>query len=121
MTRRTFTQALAMAPLAAAPAAAAKSKPVLCIFSKHMAQFDYTELGRHAKQAGFDGVDLTVRPKGHVLPENAAEDLPQAVEAIRSHGLSVPMITTNILNANEPEARPILSTAGRLKIPFWKP
>lgn len=115
MTRRLFL-ATAAAPLARG----ASSRPALCIFSKHMAQFNYEELGKHAKQLGFDGVDLTVRAKGHVLPERAAQDLPRAVETIRSHGLSVPMITTNILTAQERETRPILSTAGRLKVPFWK-
>jgi sugar phosphate isomerase/epimerase len=30
------------------------------------------------------------------------------------------MVTTNILNASEPEARPILSTSAKLKVPFWK-
>jgi sugar phosphate isomerase/epimerase len=86
-----------------------------------MAQFNYDDLGKNAKQVGFDGVDLTVRAKGHVAPERAAEDLPRAVDAIRSHGVSVDMVTTNILNASEPTARPILSTAARLKVPYWKP
>jgi L-ribulose-5-phosphate 3-epimerase len=102
-------------------AAVPPGKPVLCIFSKHMAQFNYDELGKNAKQAGFDGVDLTVRPKGHVLPERAAEDLPRAAEAIRSHGLVLAMVTTNILNANEAETRPILATSAKLKVAYWKP
>lgn len=116
MNRRTFLAAAAAAPLANA----AVGQPPLCIFSKHMAQFSPDEMGKHAKQIGFDGVDLTVRPKGHVLPENAASDMPKAYEALRGHGLSVPMITTNLLSADEPAARPTLETAGRLKIPFWK-
>jgi L-ribulose-5-phosphate 3-epimerase len=118
MTRRTFLYSAAAAPLAAAPAS---NKPVLCIFSKHMAQFNYDELGKNARQAGFDGVDLTVRPKGHVLPERAAEDLPRAADAIRSHGVSIAMVTTNILNAAEPEARPILATSSKFKVLYWKP
>lgn len=118
MTRRSFIQTASAASLASgAPA----GKPALCIFSKHMAQFNYDELGRNARKMGFDGVDLTVRPKGHVLPENAATDLPRCFETLRSHQLSVPMITTNILSASEPPARPILSTAAKLKIPYWKP
>jgi L-ribulose-5-phosphate 3-epimerase len=110
--------ATAAAPLAAA---AAPNRPVLCIFSKHMAQFNYEELGKNAKQTGFEGVDLTVRPKGHVLPERAVEDLPRAADAIRGHGLTLAMVTTNILNAAEPTTRPILQTASKLKVPYWKP
>jgi sugar phosphate isomerase/epimerase len=85
-----------------------------------MPKLSYDELGRVSREIGFGGVDLTVRPKGHVLPERAAEDLPRAVEAIRAHGLEVPMITTDLKSAADPAARPTLSTAGRLKIPFWK-
>ena len=118
MTRRTFLAVSSAAPFAM-PAAA--NRPPLCIFSKHMAQFDYSDLGKNARQLGFDGVDLTVRPKGHVLPERVAEDLPRAAEAIRASNLSLAMITTNILRPNEPATRPILSTAAKLKVPFWKP
>lgn len=116
MNRRQFLAAAGAAPLMAQPA----KKPVLCIFSKHMAQFNYDELGKNARQIGFEAIDLTVRPKGHVLPERAAEDLPRANDAIRSHGLSIAMVTTNILSANEPTTKPILQTAGHLKVPYWK-
>jgi sugar phosphate isomerase/epimerase len=73
------------------------------------------------KKLGFDGIDLTVRPGGHVPPERAAEDLPKAVAAIRAEGLSVPMITTGLTAAGDPAAKAILSTAGFLSIPFFKP
>src|SRR2546421_25994 len=61
------------------------------------------------------------RAGGHVLPERAAEDLPRAVEAIRAEGLSVPMITTGLVKAADPAARPTLSTAARLGIGLFKP
>ncbi|MGB4958710.1 MAG: twin-arginine translocation signal domain-containing protein, partial [Saprospiraceae bacterium] len=48
------------------------------IFSKHLHFLDYYEAGTVAAELGFDGVDLTVRPKGHVLPENVKTDLPKA-------------------------------------------
>jgi hypothetical protein len=119
MNRRHFLATLASAPLAAA--AADDARPQLCIFSKHMAQLGYTELGRTAKQMGFDGVDLTVRPKGHVLPERVADDLPRAADAIRSNGLVLAMITTGITAGADPVARPTLATASKLKVPYWKP
>ncbi len=115
VTRREFIAASAAAAVHAAPA-----RPTLCIFSKHLATLNYEELGKTARQLGFAGVDLTVRPKGHVVPERAAEDMPRAVETVRSHGLSVPMITTDLLDASHPAARPILSTAARLKVPYYK-
>lgn len=104
------------APLAAQPA----RRFTLCFFSKHLPELKYDELGKWLHDAGFDGVDLTVRAGGHVLPERAAEDLPRAVEAIRARGIEVPMISTELTSASHPTARPILSTAARLKIPFFK-
>jgi sugar phosphate isomerase/epimerase len=82
---------------------------------------DWRKLGRAVKSMGFDGVDLTVRPGGHVLPERAGEDLPRAAEAIRAEGVAIPMITTALLSAAEPAAVPILSTAGKLGITLAKP
>src|SRR5580693_8539274 len=117
VSRRLFLGAAASA-LAAQPQA---FKPQLVVFSKHLANLNYEDLGKTAKEFGFDGVDLTVRPKGHVLPERVAEDLPKAVETLRKHGLSVPMITTEITSAADPAAIPTLRTAAGLGIPFFKP
>ena len=117
VTRREFVAAA----LAASQAPrAATARPALCLFSKHLPKLNYAELGAQVKKMGFDGVDLTVRPQGHVLPERAAEDMPRGIETLRSHNLSVPMITTALTSATHPTAIPILSTAGRLKVPFFK-
>lgn|ERR671925_300512 len=93
----------------------------LCLFSKPLPGMDWRRLAQAAKSVGFGGIDLTVRQGGHVRPERAAEDLPKAVEAILEEGLSVPMITTELTSADDPAARPILSTAAKLSIPFFKP
>ena len=123
MTRRDFMATAAAAATAAGGAtAAAPGRPIVCVFSKHLAKLDYDQLGRAAHELGFDGVDLTVRPGGHVVPERVAEDLPRAVEAIRSHGVEVPLITTAITSASDPSARAILSTprdGSRFPITSW--
>ena len=93
----------------------------LCLFSKPLPDMDWRRLAQAAKSVGFGGIDLTVRQGGHVRPERAAEDLPQAVEVIREEGLDVPMITTELTSADDPGARAILSTAAELSIPFFKP
>jgi sugar phosphate isomerase/epimerase len=93
----------------------------ICLFSKHLPGMDWARMAREVKKLGFGGVDLTVRPGGHVQPERAPEDLPKAVAAIRAEGLSAPMITTALTSAHDPTAKPILSTAGKLSIPFFKP
>ncbi|RPJ62234.1 MAG: sugar phosphate isomerase/epimerase, partial [Acidobacteria bacterium] len=93
----------------------------ICFFSKHLPDLHWKDLGPVVKQAGFDGVDLTVRPAGHVLPERAQEELEPAVQALRAAGVQVPMLTTALLSSDEPTAEPILSVAGRVKVPFIKP
>jgi len=116
-TRRRFLSAAIGAPVLLR---AASSRPPLCLFSKHLPKLNYEDLGKQVREFGFDGVDLTVRPGGHVLPENAARDLPLAVERIRAHGLQVPMITTGLTSASDPAARPALFTAAKLNVPYFK-
>ena len=130
LNRRSFLAAsLAAAPGMAAlardtqaqPAAAsAKNGPCVCVFSKHLQFLDYKELAATCKALGLDGVDLTVRDGGHVRPERVAEDLPRAVEALRAQGLEVPMITTRLNSGDDPDAWPILETASKLGIRYFR-
>ena len=69
------------------------------------------------KDRVLDGVDLTVRNGGHVLPENVTRDLPAAVEAIRAEGLDVHMITTRYIEASD-EVYTVCAEAARLGIPY---
>jgi len=92
----------------------------ISIFSKHLQWLDYAEMAKVAAEIGFDGVDLTVRPNGHVLPERVAEDLPKAVAAIRKARMDVYMITTAIKNADEPFTESILKTASSLGIRHYR-
>ena len=132
LSRRSFIQAAAgaaaLAPTVArasqdsARAMAGKGfRGQLCFFSKHLPRMNGRELARTLKRLGFDGVDLTVRPGGHVDPKRVTNDLPVFVDAIRAEGLTVPMITTELLSDADPVAQPTLETAARLKVPFFKP
>ena len=69
---------------------------------------------------GYDGLDLTVRSKGHVLPENVEKDLPKAVAAMRKAGLKAEMITTKIRSIEEPATEKILKTASSLGIKTYR-
>ena len=95
-------------------------RPLFCMFSKPLPELDWHALGRAAKDAGFEGVDLTVRPKGHVLPERAGDDLPRAIEAITASGLKVPMITTDLTSVTAPHARRVLEIAARSGVRYFK-
>ncbi len=101
-------------------AAAEKHEMKICIFSKHLQWLDYKGMAQTAAELGFDGVDLTVRPKGHVLPERAKDDLPRAVEAVKNAGLTVPMMTTRITDPRDRYTREILETAAELGIRHYR-
>jgi sugar phosphate isomerase/epimerase len=91
-----------------------------CVFSKVFQWTDVNEAAAIARDAGFDGVDFTVRPKGHVLPENVERDLPKAVEAVRRVGLDVPTISTEITDVSSPYAEAIVKTASQLGIRHYR-
>jgi sugar phosphate isomerase/epimerase len=123
MTRRRFVATTVAATALVSGTRSARSavgRPAVCIFSKHLQFLDYRELAKTCKELGLDGVDLAVRDKGHVSPDRVAEDLPRAVDAIRGEGLDVPMITTALFSGEDPDARPILSTASKLGIPYFR-
>jgi sugar phosphate isomerase/epimerase len=90
------------------------------MFSKKLGVFDIPEAGRIISELGFDGVDLTVRPGGHILPEDAERRLPGAVGVLKSEGLNVPMISTGITSEDEPFAKEIFGTASSCGIRFLK-
>ena len=49
----------------------------LVMFSKHLAPLSIERAADVIRELGFDGVDLTVRPAGHVLPEDVTAGLPR--------------------------------------------
>jgi len=91
-----------------------------CIFSKHLQFLNYEDMADTIAEAGLDGADLTVRPGGHVLPENVEKDLPMAVEALQKNGLDAPMITTAINDPDDPVTERILKTAGEQGIRYYR-
>jgi L-ribulose-5-phosphate 3-epimerase len=117
---RTAGQAALMTAVARDVRLMAQSPRVFCLFSKHLPELNWSDLGRAVKDSGFDGVDLTVRPGGHVLPERAADDLPRAIETLTAQGVKVPMITTDLTSASVPVARPLLQAAARSGVKFFK-
>ncbi len=102
--------------LAALPASPATPAIVLCAFSKHFHWADVATASRHVAELGYAGMDLTVRPGGHVLPESVEDELPKAAEEVKRAGLQFPMITTAIADAGTPHAERILKTASALGI-----
>lgn len=130
ISRRTFLGSLAtvtaLTPLTGIIPAATHSKSLketkrkICLFSKHLQWLDYDAMAETAAEIGFDGIDLTVRPNGHVLPEKVDEDLPRAVDAVKRAGIEVPMMTTSITDPHDPLTEAILKKANQLGIGYYR-
>lgn len=123
MNRREFVKSVAAASATIPfikPGIAASNGFSFNCFSKHLQWLDYAETAEVLKAAGYDGVDLTVRPGGHVLPERMEDDLPKAVEAFEAAGLQVPMIVTSIRRVDEPHARKTLEVAAQLGVNIYR-
>ena len=107
-------------PLRAADDKPAPHKLKVAIFSKHLQFLAGEELAKDAAEIGFDGIDITVRKGGHVDPGRVAQDLPPLVDTMRQHGLEVPMITADIVDAQTPFTEDILKTMASMGIPNYR-
>lgn len=92
----------------------------VCVFSKHLQWLDYQGMAAFAREAGFDGIDLTVRPGGHVEPEQVEKDLPAAVKAVRAEGLDVPMMVSAVNDADLDLSRRVIETAAGQGIKYYR-
>ena len=90
------------------------------IFSKHLQFLNYRDMADAVAKLGFDGIDLTVRPKGHVLPERVDDDLPKAIDAIRKVGLESSMMVTAVDDATDPVDKKVLAVAAKLGIKYYR-
>ena len=96
----------------------------LVMFSKHLQELPLPKVADTLLDLGLQGVDLTVRPGGHIEPAEVETKLPQALDVFNDKGLDIGMLTTAILDAREPHAEAIFATAaecgiGALKLGYY--
>ena len=128
-TRRDFIKKTALSasaipflnlPLSSWATSKIEDKLSVHIFSKHLQFLDFKTAGEMAAEMGFSGVDLTVRPKGHVLPESVKLDLPKAINDVKKGGSTCEMITTSIESVNNPLDVDIIKTAASNGIKYYR-
>lgn len=90
------------------------------LFSKHLQFLNIKEAAQMATEMGFAGLDLTVRPKGHVLPENVERDLPAAIRDIKASGSTCEMITTAISDVANPLDLNTIKVAGAEGVKYYR-
>ncbi|MEM9161230.1 MAG: TIM barrel protein [Verrucomicrobiota bacterium] len=90
------------------------------LFSKCLQFMDYEEMSEAAVQMGFDGLDLTIRPGGHVEPVRADEDLPKAVSTMSAHGLVSKMFVSRVTRVDDEAGIHSLKTASELGYEYYR-
>jgi sugar phosphate isomerase/epimerase len=94
--------------------------------SKFFRALDIRALGDRARQLGFDGIDVMIRPGHPVHPGNIATALPEAVTVWADQGLTCPLASApvTLVDPDAPEVECVYAgcaAAGvpRLKIGFF--
>ncbi len=120
--RQFLTQTvLAGAVLAFAPrdGTAAAAPPVprfpLIVFNKPFQNLNFDDTADVVAEVGWSGIECPVRAKGQILPENVDEELPRLVEALKKRGLTLDVLTSDIVEIN-PRAEKVLRIAAKLGI-----
>ncbi len=94
--------------------------------SKFFSALSVPALGAKARELGFDGIDVSVRPGHPVNPANVTTALPEAITVWTKQGLICPLATApvTLVDPQAPEVKPLYAgcaAAGvpRLKIGFF--
>jgi len=90
------------------------------MFSKGLQHLPIDQASEKIANLGFEGVDLTVRPGGHVEPDQVKDRLPEALKAINKSGLVLSMLTTDIKHPDDAAAGPIFQSAAECGVKFLK-
>jgi sugar phosphate isomerase/epimerase len=95
------------------------------LFTDNLADITIPEACAGAKAAGFDGLDLTLRPGGHVLPESAETGMARARQAADAAGVSIPMVSTAVTDDRSPHAEAVFAAAAhygarKVKLGYWE-
>jgi sugar phosphate isomerase/epimerase len=95
------------------------------MFTKHLQTYSVERAADVIGELGLDGLDLTVRPGGHVEPSDAEALLPGIFRMVEEKGLRVPLLTTGITSADDPHAETIFRLAAEggvqyIKLGYWR-
>ena len=103
-------------------AAAETFPPPIALFSKvyQEVKLDFEQAADLTVEAGLDGVDCPVRPKGEIEPERAADDMPRYAEALRKRKKDILLLTTGIMSVATPHTETVLRTAKQLGIRYYR-
>jgi len=107
-------------PEVAAARAKPGARPLLCAYSGCFAKIPYAQLPEIIGSMGYDGMDLTVMPGGHVDPSRYMVDLDRAFQTFQDAGIELPMVTTSFTSPSQTYAYAILYVSAELGARFCR-
>jgi sugar phosphate isomerase/epimerase len=93
----------------------ANSRPKVAVYTEQFQSLPIVDVCQVFQQMAVDGLDVTVRPGGHIEPQDTKTELPKAARIASDHGLEIMMLTTSITDADR-NAEDILATCQQLGI-----
>ncbi|MFC0019949.1 sugar phosphate isomerase/epimerase family protein [Roseibacillus persicicus] len=73
----------------------------IVLFEKPVQGLSYEEIADEVARMGLRGLEATIRPTGHILPENAAKELPGMMKTLEAAGLDTVIAATRVIEPNE--------------------
>lgn len=104
VTRRRFLQQAGVACAVGGLVNAQEAKesredwPII-LFEKPVQGLSYEEIADEVAKMGLRGLEATIRPTGHILPENAAKEIPGMMKALDAAGLDTVIAATRLIDA----------------------
>jgi sugar phosphate isomerase/epimerase len=119
MHRRGFLENSALTLAALATARAEEKAPPaqrpLAVFTKTFEKVPAAALGEKIAALGVRAIEAPIRKGGHIEPHEVPDKLPGFVEALRSHGVTLEILTSDIGEADA-GAESVLRAAAKLGI-----
>lgn len=98
-----------------------RATPALCLFSEAL-KVDYNDMAPFLQALGFDGVELSIEPGGHIPLEGDIDlHLERAIEAMTGSGLDVPVLSTTVTSVQSKEMRTIMGWGSEMRVPILSP
>lgn len=93
----------------------------LCFFTKHLQGLPFNEIASLAAEMGVDGIEAPIRPKGHIEPEAVETELPKLVDALKTQGMELTIMTSGINEVSKEQlTEKVLRTAAALGVKRYR-
>jgi L-ribulose-5-phosphate 3-epimerase len=90
-------------------------------FSRVFQKFGCERAATLLSEAGYTGVEWTVRPGGFVRPDHVADDLPKAISAAKQHKLDFETVVVGFLDPYEGNNLDLLKIASEHGVKSFRP